>query len=117
MVRPVKLESTSSGSYFNSSQGVFANVSGSAPPTDTTSPTVAITTPANNATVSGPSLTVSANASDNLGVVGVQFRLDGVNLGAEMTTAPYSLSWNMASLANGPHDLTAVARDAAGNPG
>src|SRR5205814_10730318 len=57
MVRAVKLESTTSGTYFNSSQGVFANVSGSAPP-DTTSPTVAITTPADNATASGPSLTV-----------------------------------------------------------
>ena len=28
-------------------------------------------------------VTVSATAADNIGVVGVQFRLDGVNLGAE----------------------------------
>src|SRR5262249_29816811 len=39
---------------------------------DTTPPTVSMTAPANGATVSG-SVTVSANASDNVGVAGVQF--------------------------------------------
>src|SRR2546425_3634164 len=38
--------------------------------------------PASGATVSA-SITVSANASDNVGVAGVQFKLDGANLGAE----------------------------------
>src|SRR5207248_7508271 len=90
--------------------------SNSGPPTgDTTSPTVSITAPANNATVSGSSVTVSANASDNVGVVGVQFKLDGANLGAEATGAPYSATLSTPSLANGTHVLTAVARDAAGN--
>ena len=42
---------------------------------DTTPPSVSLTAPA-LATVSG-SVTVSANASDNVGVVGVQFLLDG----------------------------------------
>ena len=32
--------------------------------------------------------------ADNVGVVGVQFLLDGVNLGAEDVAAPYSVSWN-----------------------
>jgi hypothetical protein len=81
---------------------------------DTAAPTVAITAPAQGATVSGL-VTVSANASDNVGVFGVQFRLDGVNLGAEDTSAPYSISWNSATAALGPHTLTAIARDAAGN--
>src|SRR5207253_1674688 len=81
---------------------------------DTTTPTVAITAPANGATVSG-TVTVSATASDNVGVVGVQFKLDGANLGAEVTAAPYSVSWNTTSASNGAHILTAVARDAAGN--
>src|SRR5206468_4361239 len=54
-----------------------------APPTaDVTPPTVAITAPAANATVSATTA-VTANASDNVGVVGVQFKLDGANLGAE----------------------------------
>jgi len=45
----------------------------------------------------------------------VQFKLDGVNLGAELTAAPYALLWNTTTVLNGPHTLTAVARDAAGN--
>src|SRR5207247_4013274 len=47
---------------------------------DTTPPTVAITAPAAGATVAG-TVTVSASASDNVGVVGVQFKLDGASLG------------------------------------
>ncbi len=82
---------------------------------DLTPPTVAITAPANGATVSGSAVAVSATATDNVGVVGVQFQLDGLSLGAELTTAPYSLSWNTVAAAAGSHALTAVARDAAGN--
>src|SRR5206468_1618232 len=81
---------------------------------DTTPPTVSMTAPSTGATVSG-TITVSADATDNVGVVGVQFKLDGVNLGAEVTIAPYTLSWNTATASNGLHTLTAVARDAAGN--
>jgi hypothetical protein len=60
-------------------------------------------------------VTVSASASDSVGVVGVQFRLDGTNLGAEVASPPYSVSWDTTTAANGTHTLTAVARDAAGN--
>jgi len=48
-------------------------------------------------------------------VVGVQFSLDGANLGAEDTSAPYSVSWDTTTTSNGSHTLTARARDAAGN--
>lgn len=82
---------------------------------DTTPPTVSITAPANGSTVSGTATTVSANASDNVGVTGVQFKLDGANLNTEDTTSPYSISWNTTTATNGSHTLTAVARDAAGN--
>src|SRR6266850_3732848 len=81
---------------------------------DTTAPTVSITAPSGGATVNG-TVTVTATASDNVGVVGVQFKVDGVDLGAEDTAAPYSASWNTTGAANGSHTLTAVARDAAGN--
>src|SRR5437667_36935 len=82
---------------------------------DTTPPTVSITAPANGAPVSGTT-SVTANASDNVGVAGVQFKLDGANLGTEDTTAPYSRTWDTTAAANGStHTLTAVARDAAGN--
>ena len=82
--------------------------------TDGTAPTVAITAPANGATVTG-SVAVSANASDNVGVVGVQFKLDGANLGTEDTASPYQIAWNTGTATPGSHTLTAVARDAAGN--
>ena len=60
--------------------------------------------PARGATVSG-AVTVTANASDNGSVAGVQFKVDGANLGAEDTAAPYSASWDTLSTANGPHTL------------
>ena len=46
----------------------------------------------------------------------MQFKLDGTtNLGAEDTTSPYSVAWNSTTATNGPHTLTEVARDTAGN--
>ena len=80
---------------------------------DTVAPTVSFTNPASGATVSG-TVAVSASASDNVGVVGVQFRLDGNNLGTEDTTSPYSVSWATTGTANGTHQLSAIARDASG---
>ncbi|MES2214033.1 MAG: Ig-like domain-containing protein [Patescibacteria group bacterium] len=82
---------------------------------DTTVPTVSITAPSNSATVSGSSVTVSASASDNIGVSGVQFKLDGALLGSEDTTSTYGITWDSTSATNGSHTLLAVARDAAGN--
>src|SRR5438309_10346490 len=70
---------------------------------DTTPPTVSITAPAAGATVPG-TVTVSATASDNVGVVGVQFRLDGANPGPETTAAPYTLAWNTTTASNGAHN-------------
>jgi hypothetical protein len=83
-------------------------------PSDNTPPTVGITSPTSGATVSG-TITVTATASDNQGVAGVQFRLDGVNGGAEDTAAPYAVPWDTTTASNGSHTITAVARDAAGN--
>ncbi len=94
------------------SAGVSATTPNSPP--DATPPMVSITAPADGATVSG-TINVTANASDNVGVVGVQFLLDGSNLGTEDTTSPYSVSWNTTSATAGAHALTARARDAASN--
>jgi GH18 family chitinase/chitodextrinase len=82
---------------------------------DIQAPTVSLTAPSNSSTVSGTEVTISVNASDNVGVVGVQFTLDGVNLGSEDASSPYSVAWNTRQVSNGSHTLTAVARDAAGN--
>lgn len=81
---------------------------------DTSAPTVSLSAPSSNATVSG-SVTVSATASDNVGVTSVQFTVDGTNIGSADTSSPYSVSWITSTVANGSHVLRAVARDAAGN--
>src|SRR5262249_26521842 len=51
---------------------------------DVIAPVVAMTAPADKATVAGV-ISVAANATDNIGVAGVQFKLDGANLGNEVT--------------------------------
>src|SRR5581483_10106596 len=60
-------------------------------------------------------VTLTADAADNVGVTGVQFLLDGANLGVEDSASPYSVSWNSAAVVNGSHTLLARAHDAAGN--
>jgi glucose/arabinose dehydrogenase len=76
-------------------------------------PTVSITAPAAGATVSG-TISVTANAADDVGVAGVQFRLGAANLGAEDTSAPYTISWDTTTVTAGNYSLTAVGRDSAG---
>jgi len=82
---------------------------------DLTPPTVSITAPANGATVSA-TVSVTANASDNVGVTKVEFLLDGV-LQSTDTTSPYAWSWNTTTATNGSHALVAKAYDAANNIG
>ncbi len=74
------------------------------------SPTVTFTAPAANATVSG-TVTVSADAADADGrVVQVVFALpDGTNV--TDTTAPYSVTFDSALVANGSFALKATATD------
>jgi len=80
---------------------------------DNTDPTVSVTSPADLDTVTG-TVSVAASASDTSGVVGVQFQVDGVDLGSEDTTAPYEASWATPS-PDGAYVLTAIARDSANN--
>ena len=76
-------------------------------------PAVSITAPAGGATVSG-TVPVTAGASDDVGVAGVQFKLGTTNLGSEDTSTPYSISWDTTTVSNGSYSITAVARDTAG---
>ncbi len=76
-------------------------------------PLILIMNPADGAFVSSV-VTVSANATARSGVASVQFLLDGLELGAVLTAAPYTVSWNTALVADGPHTLAAVVRDIAG---
>lgn len=86
-----------------------------APPTDVAAPTASISSPSSGATVSG-SVDVGVEAADDVGVVSVDLQVDGQTVETD-TTAPYQIPWNSSSVANGAHELTAVARDAAGNAG
>jgi subtilisin family serine protease len=85
------------------------------PPGDTTPPTTSITSPTTGATVSA-TVTVAANASDNVGVSRVELVVDGSLVGSD-TTSPYAIAWNTTTSSNGPHSLQARAYDAAGNVG
>jgi len=89
-------------------------VGGTPPPPDTIPPSVTLTGPAGGSTVTGL-VTVSANATDNSGIAGVQFFVDGQVLGAEVTTPPYATTWNTSTAAAGSHVLTAQARDVSNN--
>lgn len=73
-----------------------------------------MTSPASGASVTG-TVTVSADASDAVGVAGVRFFVDGVAIGTEDTTAPYAVAWDTTTAGDGSHTLTAVARDASAN--
>src|SRR5215831_10478923 len=72
-----------------------------------TPPTVNMTAPGNGTSVSGSSVTVSANASSTNGIASVQFKLDGANLGSALTASPYTGQWDSTAVANGSHTLTA----------
>ena len=80
---------------------------------DNAPPSASISSPSGG-TVSG-TIALTGNASDSGGIANVQFRVGGVAIGAADTTAPYGVSWTTSSVANGPHVLTAVATDLAGN--
>jgi len=93
-------------------QAMKAAVGGFTPPVDSIAPTVSITAPGNGATVSG-TVTITANASDNLGVARVEFLVNGV-LASTDVSSPYAFAWNANAL-TGPYVLTARAYDGNGN--
>jgi fibronectin type 3 domain-containing protein len=65
--------------------------------------------------VSG-TISVTASASDNVGVTKVEFYLDGALQSTDLSS-PYSWSWNTTTAANGSQALTSKAYDAANNVG
>ncbi len=117
----MRISSTSAdGVAFVSREGTTASqrpqlVVTTAPPPDTTAPTVGITAPSDGSTLSGP-IAVDATASDDVGVTGVTFSVDGTAIGTD-SSAPYEVPWDTTLVANGTHTLTAGARDAAGHTG
>jgi len=62
---------------------------------------------------------LTATAADDWAVGGVQFALNGQNIGAAVTTpsplTKYTLTWDSTTMPNGAYTLTAVARDTSGH--
>ena len=81
---------------------------------DITPPAVSLATPLQSTVIAGTT-TLSANASDNGVIAGVQFLVDGHPVGSSITSAPYANNWNSISVTNGTHSIQARATDAAGN--
>lgn len=84
------------------------------PGADTTPPKVVMDGLQDGSEVSGV-ITLKAKASDNVGVAGVQFFLDGDRVGTLDTSAPYAAKLDTTKLPDGTVALLAVATDAAGN--
>jgi hypothetical protein len=95
----------------NGSGAIYDNTSSRV--SDSSAPSVSITAPAPGQTVSGI-VNLTANATDNVGVTGVQFRVNGANFGAVDAVAPYTVAWDTRQLGGGSYTITAVATDSAG---
>jgi hypothetical protein len=83
---------------------------------DTTPPTTSVTAPANGATVSG-TVTVTATASDNVGVTQMQLLIDGTVVASNTNSTSLSYSFVTTNFTNGTHTIVSKASDAAGNVG
>ena len=83
---------------------------------DTTPPTVSITNPTQNQTVSATT-PLAANASDNVAVASVQFLVDGQRVGSPVSSSPYAINWDTTTVSSGTHVVSAQATDTSGNVG
>jgi hypothetical protein len=93
---------------------------GSAGGSDTTVPTVVVTSPANNATVPAGSVLISGTAADNVGGSGVVLVEVRISNGPYVNATPQSpgdwSNWSgVHNLQPGSYFIRARVRDAAGN--
>jgi hypothetical protein len=91
---------------------------------DTTPPVVTLLVPENGLVMPGPrSFPFQARATDDTGVVRVEFLFDNVVVGQDSTASPdssgvadlYDYTWQNSPLAAGNHHVTARAHDKADN--
>jgi hypothetical protein len=82
-------------------------------PTDSW-PSVSITNPTNGAAVSGTSVNITADATDDNGVDQVEFFVDGGSIGIDTNGADgWSVSWDITSVTDGDYTISATATDTA----
>jgi hypothetical protein len=77
-------------------------------------PEITLTAPQTGETVFGSRVYLSATSTDDTAVAGVQFKVDGVNVGSEVTYAPYVTLWDAGGV-SGSHTVVAVTRDTSNN--
>jgi hypothetical protein len=80
---------------------------------DTTPPVISLQAPPGSV---NRVATLTATASDNVGVIEVRFFVDGELLGSA-DADPFSIDWDTSGETEGDHVLSAEAEDAAGNVG
>jgi glucose/arabinose dehydrogenase len=83
---------------------------------DNTPPSVAVTYPTVQTVASG-TVTLSANATDAVGVTAVKWYVDNVEVAYDADGAPWSKPWTTTSVVDGQHTIFAKARDSSGNWG
>ena len=103
------------GNVGQSTSATVTVANDTAAPTDTTAPTVYLTSPTYGSQLKG-TVAVNVVASDNVAVSKVEFFVNGV-LKSTSTGAPWSFNWNTQTVANGSYNVGAKAYDATGNAG
>ncbi len=86
---------------------------------DSTPPSVTLTSPLSGATVSS-TISLVASSTATIGIQGIQFQIDGTNLGSLVTATSggptiYSKNWDTTQVSNGSHLVSAIAYDTSNN--
>jgi hypothetical protein len=79
-----------------------------------TPPTISMTSPSPNSTVANETTVAASVTNPGYTITGVQFLLDGNNLGALVTSPPYSSTWDTTMAPSGLHTLSATAYNSVG---
>jgi len=82
----------------------------------TSAPLVTVTDPSAGSTVNAV-VTLAATVGAEHPVASLQFYVDGVAVGAPVTSAPYATFWDTEAVADGTHSVTATATDTSGGVG
>jgi len=80
---------------------------------DLTNPTVSIMSPVTESSVTGV-VTITADASDNVGVDSVIFMIDSTEIGRDFSNT-YEQAWDTALFPEGIKQITVIAVDSSGN--
>ena len=83
--------------------------------TDTTKPTLTVTSPKSGKTVTSPNLTVIGTATDNWGIAGVWCQLNGGTWIAASGSPNFAKWTNSVTLTNGKNTINSYAQDLGGN--